>query len=169
MTMAGARRWCGSNRGDAQGREAAVRATLEAEGAGAGGDGAGGAGVPMGFALAGKRLNDPLQLRLDALLEEEADVCCPVTLVLLADPVRARDGFAYERSAAQALCTGAGGAFVSPMTREELPAELAADPPLGKRPLAFRREAPPRCSPLRRRRRPSSPTWVWASSTHSGT
>ena len=46
---------------------------------------AGGAGVHEGSKVVG----DPMQLRLDALLEEAADVCCPVTLVLMVDPVKA--------------------------------------------------------------------------------
>merc|ERR550514_196147 len=82
---------------------AAVRATVAPEGGaaagGAGGDGAGGAGGGAPY----KALGDPMQLRLDALLEEDADACCPVTLVLLVDPVTAKDGFVYERSAVEAM------------------------------------------------------------------
>merc|ERR550514_1374498 len=73
---------------------------------------------------AGKVVGDPMQLRLDALLEEGEELCCPVTLTLLLDPVKAPDGFVYERSAAEALCDGGKG-FVSPMTREQLPAAFA--------------------------------------------
>ena len=50
-----------------------------------------------------KVVGDPMQLRLDELLEEEVDLCCPVTLVLFADPVTAKDGFVYERSAVEAM------------------------------------------------------------------
>ena len=97
-------------------------------------------GNAAGGNTAGKRVGDPLQLRLDALLEEEADVCCPVTLTLLVDAVQAADGFVYERSAAEALCTGASGRFVSPMTREELCADFAAAAEFKERASAFRRE-----------------------------
>jgi len=121
--------------------QAAVKATIEAEQSSEemGGAGGGGAGAE-GALKTGKRLNDPLQLRLDQILEEESEVCCPVTLVLLVDPVTAKDGFVYERSAAQALCTGAGGRFVSPMTREELPAELTPAVAVRERAFVFRRQ-----------------------------
>lgn len=87
-----------------------------------------------------KSVGDPMQQRLDALLEEDEAVCCPVTLVLLVDPVTAWDGFVYERSAAEALCTGDGGRFVSPMTREALPAEFTPAVDVRDAALAFRRE-----------------------------
>ena len=87
-----------------------------------------------------KALGDEMQQRLDALLEEEPNLCCPVTLVLLLDPVTAKDGFIYERSAAEALCTGEGGAFVSPMTRESLPADFVLAAEMRERSLTFRRQ-----------------------------
>merc|ERR1719240_2475760 len=98
------------------------------------------AAAAAGANTAGKIVGDPMQQRLDALLEEGSEVCCPVTLVLLIDPVTAKDGFVYERSAAQALCTGVGGRFVSPMTREELPAELAPAVAVRERAFDFRRQ-----------------------------
>ena len=45
--------------------------------------------------------------------------------MLFIDPVTAADGFSYERTAAEGL-TNAAGKFVSPMTREELPAAFVA-------------------------------------------
>lgn len=58
-----------------------------------------GAGADTGTHGEGKVVGNPLQERLDQLLEEEAELCCPVTLVLFVDPVLAGDGFAYERTA----------------------------------------------------------------------
>lgn len=105
---------------------AAVKATLEA---------------PSADVADGKIkiLGDPMQQRLDALLEEDPELCCPVTLVLLVDPVTAADQHVYERSAAEAL-TGADGRFVSPMTRESLPPSNKPNEPVRERTLAFRRE-----------------------------
>ena len=116
---------------------AAVAAAVKP--AAAGGDARGGAATAAGSG-AYKLVGDPMQERLDGLLEEPAELCCPVTLVLLVDPVTAKDGFVYERTAAAALCTGDAGAFVSPMTREALPAEMAAAPEAREKAFHFRRE-----------------------------
>merc|ERR1712070_276637 len=64
-----------------------------------------------------------LQLQLDLLLVEEADLCCPVTLLLFCEPVIASDGCVYERVAIQELIqTG----VVSPVTMQPLTPELTA-------------------------------------------
>ena len=87
-----------------------------------------------------KMVGDPMQQQLDELLTEEPELCCPVTLVLLIDPVKAADGYVYERTAADALCTGDGGRFVSPMTREALPANFEVAAEIRELALGFRRE-----------------------------
>lgn len=115
--------------------EAAVKATLEQAAIAAGAPPAGQAGESLVY---GKRINDPMQMRLDALLEEDTDLCCPVTLVLFVDPVKASDGFVYERSAAEALCEN--GRFLSPMTREQLPSNVTSDANVKERAYTFRRE-----------------------------
>ena len=66
-------------------------------------------------------IGSSLQARLDELLEEEAALCCPVTLVLFVEPVKAGDGHLYERGAAVELTTD-DGKFHSPMTRTASPA-----------------------------------------------
>merc|ERR1712078_878291 len=56
------------------------------------------------------------QEKLD-VLEEDPDLCCPISLMLLSDPVLASDGFIYEKaSLEQILKTNA----TSPFTREKL-------------------------------------------------
>jgi hypothetical protein len=63
----------------------------------------------------GRVLGSKAQERLDELLFEDEDLCCPVMLVLFQDPVIATDGFIYERDALETLIkTGRP----SPMTRE---------------------------------------------------
>merc|ERR1712124_152146 len=57
------------------------------------------------------------QEKLDELLEEDPDLCCPISLMLLSDPVLASDGFIYEKASfEQILKTNA----TSPFTREKL-------------------------------------------------
>ena len=97
-----------------------------------------GAGADMGHA-AGKKVGNPTQIRMDELMEEEEDLCCPVLLVLFIDPIKAPDGFTYERTAADGL-TNAAGKFVSPMTREELPAAFVAAADICEKAKAFRIE-----------------------------
>merc|ERR1719327_1372967 len=65
----------------------------------------------------GRVLGSNLQEKLDELLDEDLDLCCPVMLVLYEDPVIASDGFIYERSAVDTLIKNNRP---SPMTREAL-------------------------------------------------
>lgn len=63
----------------------------------------------------GRVLGSAAQERLDELLFEDEDLCCPVMLVLFQDPVIASDGFIYEREAVETLINTKRP---SPMTRE---------------------------------------------------
>merc|ERR1711959_537809 len=65
----------------------------------------------------GRALGSSEQEKLDELLDEDPDFCCPVMLVLYEDPVIASDGFIYERSAVDTLIKANRP---SPMTRENL-------------------------------------------------
>jgi hemoglobin len=65
----------------------------------------------------GRVLGSSAQEKLDELLDEDLDLCCPVMLVLYEDPVIASDGFIYERSAVDTLIKNNRP---SPMTREAL-------------------------------------------------
>jgi hypothetical protein len=65
----------------------------------------------------GRVLGSQAQEKLDELLDEDTDLCCPVMLVLYEDPVIASDGFIYERSAVETLIKSNRP---SPMTRENL-------------------------------------------------
>jgi Mg-chelatase subunit ChlD len=74
-------------------------------------------------ARVGRVLDNKLQLQLDLLLVEEADLCCPVTLLLFCEPVIASDGCVYEHLAIQELIqTG----VVSPVTMQPLTPQLTA-------------------------------------------
>merc|ERR1712050_765773 len=77
-----------------------------------------GAGSQM--PMAGRVLGSSLQQRLDQLTDEDPDLCCPVSLVVFAQPVIASDGFMYEQSS---LMTLLRNRQVSPMTREVLKQE----------------------------------------------
>merc|ERR1712224_530160 len=67
----------------------------------------------------GRVIGSSLQQKLDDLLTEDTDLCCPISLVLLSDPVVASDGFMYEKaSLEQLLRTGPNA--ISPMTRQGL-------------------------------------------------
>merc|ERR1712224_834456 len=69
----------------------------------------------------GRVIGSSLQQKLDDLLTEDTDLCCPISLVLLSEPVVASDGFMYEKaSLKQLLSTNA----ISPMTREGLKKEF---------------------------------------------
>jgi len=68
-----------------------------------------------------RQLGDSTQERLDELLIEDPDLCCPITLVLFEDPAVASDGFAYEREAIKQYIRTNGK---SPMTRENLKQDL---------------------------------------------
>merc|ERR1712048_132092 len=71
-------------------------------------------------AMVGRVLDSSLQQSLDELLEEDPDLCCPVSLMLFAEPVRASDGFIYEKSMLMQLFRNNQR---SPMTREVLKQE----------------------------------------------
>merc|ERR1719191_1082322 len=62
-------------------------------------------------------LGSSLQQKLDELLDEDPDLCCPVSLMVFEEPVIASDGFIYEKSS---LLTLLKNRQVSPMTREVL-------------------------------------------------
>merc|ERR1719158_229833 len=70
-------------------------------------------------------LGSNLQEKLDELLEEDPDLCCPISLMLLSDPVLASDGFIYEKaSLEQILKTNATSPFTrQKLTRKFLPAK----------------------------------------------
>merc|ERR1712039_506407 len=80
-----------------------------------------GAGSQM--PMAGRVLGSSLQQRLDQLTDEDPDLCCPVSLVVFAQPVIASDGFIYEKSS---LMTLLRNRQASPMTREVLKPEHRA-------------------------------------------
>lgn len=67
--------------------------------------------------MAGRVLGSVLQQSLDKLLEEDPDLCCPVSLMVFTEPVYASDGFIYEKSMLLQLL---GNKQRSPMTREVL-------------------------------------------------
>merc|ERR1719353_1950798 len=71
----------------------------------------------IGVVAHGRALGSSWQEKLDELLDEDPDFCCPVMLVLYEDPVIASDGFIYERSAVDTLIKNNRP---SPMTREAL-------------------------------------------------
>jgi len=64
-----------------------------------------------------------MQTELDDLLVEDPDLVCPVTLMLLLDPVIASDGCVYERMAVAELSRAQG---VSPITRTLLTGQVVA-------------------------------------------
>jgi len=61
------------------------------------------------------------QQQLDDLLEEEEDLCCPLSLMLFTNPYIASDGFMYDKDGLKALLRASG---ISPMTREALRKEI---------------------------------------------
>jgi hypothetical protein len=69
----------------------------------------------------GRVLGNAMQKRLDDLLDEDSDFCCPVSLMLFVDPVIASDGFMYEKASMEGLLRNR---MVSPMTREPLKKEF---------------------------------------------
>jgi hypothetical protein len=74
-----------------------------------------------GAKVAGRLLGDAAQGALDELLAEPAELCCPITLALLRDPVIASDGGVYEKAAiAEVVRRGK----LSPTTLEPLDGEL---------------------------------------------
>jgi hypothetical protein len=80
-------------------------------------------------------LGSNLQEKLDELLEEDPDLCCPISLMLLSDPVLASDGFIYEKaSLEEILKTNA----TSPFTREKVTRKFLPAKELMKMALEFR-------------------------------
>jgi Mg-chelatase subunit ChlD len=75
-----------------------------------------------------------MQAELDDLLVEDPDLLCPVTLMLLLDPVIASDGCVYERMAVAELSRAQG---VSPITRAPLTGQVVAASDHGARVRAF--------------------------------
>jgi hemoglobin len=72
--------------------------------------------APMG----GRILGSALQQKLDKLMEEDPDLCCPVSLMVFSNPVIASDGFMYDQASLQQLLANR---LASPMTREVLKSE----------------------------------------------
>jgi hypothetical protein len=71
--------------------------------------------------MAGRVLGSVLQQSLDKLLEEDPDLCCPVSLMVFTEPVYASDGFIYEKTMLMQLL---GNKQRSPMTREVLKSQF---------------------------------------------
>merc|ERR1740138_123693 len=71
--------------------------------------------------IGGRVLNNGLQDRLDKLINEDPDLCCPVSLLLFQEPVIASDGFMYEQASLEGLLRAR---MASPMTREKLKKEF---------------------------------------------
>merc|ERR1711990_977362 len=71
------------------------------------------ASAPIQVPMAGRILGSALQKKLDKLTEEDPDLCCPVSLMVLSNPVIASDGFIYDQSSLVQLLANH---HVSPMT-----------------------------------------------------
>jgi len=88
---------------------------------------AGDVGAPLQDAqaapMAGRVLGSSMQQKLDELMDEDPDICCPVSLMVLADPVIASDGFVYEKAMLTQLLHNRQR---SPMTREVLKSQFRA-------------------------------------------
>jgi hypothetical protein len=72
--------------------------------------------------MRGRVLGSSLQERLDKLCEEDPELCCPVSLLLLREPVIASDGFIYESDSLKELDRRQQ---VSPLTREALDTHMS--------------------------------------------
>lgn len=83
----------------------------------------------------GRILGNNLQEKLDDLLTEDSDLCCPVSLVLLSDPVIASDGFLYEKASLEEILRQNA---ISPMTREGLKEQFFSAVERKKKALEFR-------------------------------
>jgi uncharacterized protein YegL len=70
---------------------------------------------------AGRQLGNSLQDDLDELLYEDPNFVCPITLMLIFDPVIASDGCVYERIAIERLIRLRG---LSPVTHKKLDSTL---------------------------------------------
>jgi len=77
-------------------------------------------GETTGAPMNGRILSNSLQEKLDELLDEDPDLCCPVSLMIFQNPVQASDGFIYEQASLLRLLADRQ---VSPMTREVLKKE----------------------------------------------
>lgn len=75
--------------------------------------------VPM----AGRVLGSIMQQKLDELMDEDPDLCCPISLMVLVDPAIASDGFVYEKAMLMQLIHNKQR---SPMTREVLKSQFRA-------------------------------------------
>lgn len=98
--------------------EAAVKAVIEAAGS-----------------HPGRVLGSNMQQKLDDLLTEDSDLCCPVSLMLFSDPVVASDGFMYEKASLEQILRENA---TSPMTRETLKQEFLRAVDCKKKALEFR-------------------------------
>merc|ERR1739848_595490 len=67
--------------------------------------------------MGGRVLGSNLQQKLDELTDEDPDLCCPITLMVFTAPVKASDGFIYEKASLLKLLANRQA---SPMTREPL-------------------------------------------------
>ena len=84
--------------------------------------------------VAGRVLSNDKQRTLDDLLVEPAELCCPVTLMLLTDPVIASDGCVYERAAIRIIIEQGK---LSPLTLTPLSPELYPAATQSAKVLAF--------------------------------
>lgn len=90
---------------------------------------------PTGAAV--KVLGSELQQQLDSLLIEDANLCCPITLLLLREPMVASDGFVYEAEAVRKLIDTQE---ISPVTSEKLGSELFPAEQRAEEVMAFREQ-----------------------------
>jgi hypothetical protein len=93
--------------------------------------------APVAGLMAGRILGSTLQQKFDKLSEEDPDLCCPVSLMVLTNPVLASDGFIYEESSVKQLLTNHQA---SPMTRERLKQEYRPAQNKKAEAIAFRLE-----------------------------
>jgi len=87
--------------------------------------------------MAGRLLGNSFQRRLDELTEEDPDLCCPISLMVFANPVVASDGFIYEEAMLKQLLANRQN---SPMTRESLRNQMRAAPAKKAETDNFRRQ-----------------------------
>lgn len=93
-------------------------------------------GPPKLIMAEGRLLGNPLQEKLDDLLTEDPDLCCPISLTLLVDPVVASDGFVYERSSFNSWCLSGR---ISPMSQEPLSGDFNHSAEHKDKAIEFRR------------------------------
>jgi hypothetical protein len=75
--------------------------------------------------MGGRVLGSNLQQKLDELTDEDPDLCCPITLMVFTEPVKASDGFIYEKASLMQLLRNRQA---SPMTREPLQSNFQPAP-----------------------------------------